>query len=57
MKIKVFYQAHKEKLIDFETRVNDFMADKQFADIKYQEATTGDYENLTTLLSLIVMYK
>ncbi len=57
MKIKVFYQGHKEKLIDFETRVNDFMADKQFADIKYQEATTGDYENLTTLLSLIVMYK
>ncbi|GAJ60810.1 sporulation protein Cse60 [Streptococcus parauberis] len=57
MKIKVFYQGHKEKLIDFETRVNDFMADKQFTDIKYQEATTGDYENLTTLLSLIVMYK
>ncbi|WEM60913.1 DUF2758 domain-containing protein [Streptococcus parauberis] len=44
-------------MIDFETRVNDFMAEKQFADIKYQEAMTGDYENLTTLLSLIVMYK
>ncbi len=57
IKIKVFYQAHKEKLIDFETRVNDFMTDKQVVDVKYQEAITGDYENLTTLLSLIVMYK
>ena len=47
----------KEKLSEFETRINDFTADKQVIDIKYQEATTGDYENLTTLLSLLVMYK
>ncbi len=53
MKIKVFYQGHKEKLIDFEARVNNFMTDKQVIDVKYQEATTGDYENLTTLLSII----
>lgn len=42
---------------EFEARVNDFMADKQVIDVKYQEAMTGDYENLTTLLSLLVMYK
>lgn len=56
MKIKVFYQDHKEKLPEFEARVNDFIADKKVIDIKYQEAMTGDYENLTTLLSLLVMY-
>lgn len=56
MKVKLFYQQNKEKLIDFEARVNDFIADKKVIDIKYQEAVTGDYENLTTLLSLMVMY-
>lgn len=56
MKIKIFYQQSKEKLVDFEARVNDFIADKKVIDIKYQEAITGDYENLTTLLSLMVMY-
>ena len=56
MKIKVFYQRHKEKMDEFETRVNDFMTDKQVIDVKYQEAITGDYENLTTLLSILVMY-
>lgn len=56
MKIKVFYQGHQEKLVDFEARVNDFIADKKVIDIKYQEAMAGDYENLTTILSLLVMY-
>lgn len=56
MKVKLFYQQNKEKLIDFEARVNDFMTDKKVIDVKYQEAITGDYENLTTLLSLLVMY-
>ena len=57
MKIKLFYKMSKEKMPEFEARVNDFMADKQVIDVKYQEAMTGDYENLTTLLSLLVMYK
>ncbi|OHY29954.1 DUF2758 domain-containing protein [Streptococcus parauberis] len=56
MKIKVFYQRQKEKMDEFEARVNDFMTDKQVIDVKYQEAITGDYENLTTLLSIMVMY-
>ena len=56
MKIKVFYQGHKEKMNEFEARVNEFLTDKQVVDVKYQEAITGDYENLTTLLSIMVMY-
>lgn len=56
MKIKIFYHQRKEKLVDFEARVNDFIADKKVIDIKYQEAMTGYYENLTTILSLVVMY-
>lgn len=46
----------KETFYDFEARVNDFIADKKVIDIKYQEAMTGYYENLTTILSLMVMY-
>lgn len=56
MKIKVFYQQSKEKLTDFEARVNDFMSDKQVINVKYQEAMTGDCENMSTVLSLLVMY-
>lgn len=56
MKIKIFYHQSKKKLVDFEARVNDFIADKKVIDIKYQEAMTGYYENLTTILSLVVMY-
>lgn len=56
MKIKIFYQGHKEKMNEFEARVNEFSTDKKVIDIKYQEAITGDYENLTTLLSVLVMY-
>ncbi|MCV6815755.1 DUF2758 domain-containing protein [Streptococcus uberis] len=64
MKIELLYQSvvvtetsHRPERIDeFQARVNDFIADKKVIDIKYQEAMTGDYENLTTLLSLMVMY-
>lgn len=46
----------EEKISSFEARVNAFLAYQEVIDIKYQEAITGDYENLTTLLSIMVMY-
>ena len=44
MKIEIFYReptsgseySRRESLIDFETRVNNFMTDKQVIDIKIQ---------------------
>ncbi|MGT2828920.1 sporulation protein Cse60 [Streptococcus hillyeri] len=57
MKIKLFYQKHKQSLEEFENQVNNFMADVEVVDVKYTEATSGDYENLDTLTGLLVLYK
>lgn len=57
MKIKLFYQKHKQSLEEFENQVNDFMADVEVVDVKYTEATSGDYEAMTTTLGLLILYK
>ncbi|BDD41604.1 hypothetical protein [Streptococcus ruminantium] len=57
MKIKLFYQKHKQSLEEFENQVNDFMAGVEVIDVKYTEATSGDYEAMTTTLGLLVLYK
>ncbi|HGI3544077.1 TPA: hypothetical protein ACJSGD_001404 [Streptococcus agalactiae] len=57
MKIKLFYQKHKQSLEEFENQVNDFMAGVEVVDVKYTEATSGDYETMTTTLGLLVLYK
>ncbi|HHT7814483.1 TPA: hypothetical protein ACT2IF_001865 [Streptococcus suis] len=57
MKIKLFYQKHKQSLEEFENQINDFMAGVEVVDVKYTEATSGDYEAMTTELGLLVLYK
>ncbi|MGV3126298.1 sporulation protein Cse60 [Streptococcus orisratti] len=57
MKIKLFYQKHKQSLEQFENQVNDFMAGVEVVDVKYTESTSGDYENLYTDTGLLVLYK
>ncbi|WPW60060.1 hypothetical protein UK207_06145 [Streptococcus agalactiae] len=57
MKIKLFYQKHKQSLEEFENQVNDFMAGVEVVDVKYTEATSGDYDTMTTTLGLLVLYK
>ncbi|MEI4343922.1 hypothetical protein [Streptococcus suis] len=57
MKIKLFYQKHKQSLEEFENQVNDFMAGVEVVDVKYTETTSGDYEDMTTILGLLVLYK
>ena len=57
MKVKLFYQKHKQSLEEFENQVNDFMAGVEVIDVKYTEATSGDYENLNTNTGLLVLYK
>ncbi|HGA3707208.1 TPA: hypothetical protein ACGWNT_001484 [Streptococcus agalactiae] len=42
---------------EFENRVNSFIADKKVIDIKYQEATYGNYEDMSTTTSLLVLYR
>lgn len=57
MKVKLFYQKHKQSLEEFENQVNDFMAGVEVIDVKYTEATEGDYENLSATLGLLILYK
>lgn len=47
----------RENNKELENRVNEFMADKKVIDIKYQEGTYGNYEDMSTDLSIIVMYE
>ncbi|MCB2926397.1 hypothetical protein J0628_06750 [Streptococcus suis] len=57
MKIKLFYQRYDQTTKEFETEVNNFMATVEVVDVKYTEATSGDYEAMTTELGLLVLYK
>ena len=57
MKIKLFYQKYKQSLEEFENQINDFMVGVEVIDVKYTEATSGDYENLNTNTGLLVLYK
>lgn len=50
-------KTRQENNEELETRVNEFMADKKVIDIKYQMATYGNYEDMDTWLSIIVMYE
>lgn len=42
---------------EFENRVNSFIADKKVIDIKYQAGTYGNYEDMSTDLSIMVTYE
>ncbi|WP_017767296.1 hypothetical protein [Streptococcus agalactiae] len=57
MKIKLFYQKHNESLDDFEYRVNLFTLSVSVIDIKFSEATYGNYEDMNTTTSLLVSYR
>lgn len=57
MKIKLFYQKHNESLDDFEYRVNLFNLSVSVIDIKFSEATYGNYEDMSTTTSLLVLYR
>lgn len=57
MKIKLFYQQHKQTQEEFENQVNDFIVEVEVIDVKYTEGTSGDYENLSTNIGLLVLYK
>ncbi|HFU6912652.1 TPA: DUF2758 domain-containing protein [Streptococcus agalactiae] len=57
MKIKLFYQKHKESLDDFEYRINQFTLSVSVIDIKFSEVTYGNYEDMSTTTSLLVLYR
>ena len=50
-------RTRQENNEELEVRVNEFMADKKVVDIKYQEATHGNYEDMETHRTIMVMYE
>lgn len=57
MKIELFYKRHDQTIKDFETEVNDFMATVEVIDVKYNEVTEGNRDNMTATTNLLVLYK
>ncbi|MGQ9412372.1 hypothetical protein [Streptococcus pluranimalium] len=56
MKIKLFYKKSKQTNQELQEEVNAFMADVDVVDVKYSEGTYGDYEAISSSLSLLVLY-
>lgn len=57
MKIKLFYQKGRQSLEEFENQVNDFIAGVEVVDVKYSEATYGNYEDMSATAGLLVIYR
>lgn len=56
MKIKLFYEQSRETLEDFEAHVNEFTQSHNVLDIKFQEAISGNSEDINTFASILVLY-
>ncbi|HEP1449907.1 TPA: DUF2758 domain-containing protein [Streptococcus pyogenes] len=57
MKIKILERQYKESFEAFEERINKFMVGVNVIDIKFSEATYGNYEDMSTTTSLLVLYR
>ena len=57
MKIKLFKRNFKEHLIDFETRVNDFMATVKVISVKVFTNTYGVGAGFISDLTIAVLYE
>lgn len=55
MKIKLFYRKFGQAVEEFETEVNNFMADVEVVDVKYTEATTSCKPRLKTRAGILVL--
>lgn len=55
MKIKLFYRKFGQAVEEFETEVNNFMADVEVVDVKYTEATTSCKPRLETRAGILVL--
>lgn len=58
MKIKLIYRmSGRETSEEYENRVNEFMATHDVISVQYQEATYGNYEDLDTTPTIMVVYQ
>ena len=58
MKIKLIYRmSGRETFEEYENRVNEFMATHDVISVQYQEATYGNYEDLDTTPTIMVVYQ
>lgn len=49
--------VERETRDSFERRVNEFMATHDVISVQYQEATYGNYEDLDTTTTIMVLYQ
>lgn len=58
MQIKILYKmASRETFEEYENRVNEFMATHDVVSVQYQEATYGNYEDMDTYTTIMVVYQ
>ncbi len=58
MKIKIIYPLScRETFEEYESRVNDFMATHDVVSVQYQKATSGNYKDLYTIATIMVVYQ
>lgn len=58
MKIKLIYlKSGRETFEEYESRVNEFMATHDVVSVQYQEATYGNYEDMDTTTTIMVVYR
>lgn len=58
MKIKIIYpMSSRETFEEYENRVNEFMATHDVISVQYQEATCGNYEDMDTTTTIMVVYQ
>ena len=58
MKIKIIYlKPGRETFEEYESRVNEFLATHDVVSVQYHEATYGNYEDMDTYTTIMVVYK
>lgn len=49
--------SSRETFEEYENRVNEFMATHDVISVQYQEATCGNYEDMDTTTTIMVVYQ
>lgn len=49
--------ASRETFEEYENRVNEFMATHDVISVQYQKATCGNYEDMDTITTIMVVYQ
>ena len=58
MQIKLLYlKSGRETFEEYDSRVNEFLDTHDVVSVQYQEATYGNYEDMDTYTTIMVVYQ